>query len=89
MVYVVTYDLNKNGQKYEELYALLKTYDYIRDSGLDSVWFISTAKSAIQLSDHIRMVMDDNDRLIVTKMNRFEYNGWMDEDIWKWIDARI
>ena len=89
MVYLITYDLNKSGQRYQDLYDLLETYDYIRDSGLDSVWFISTSKSAKQLSDHIQTIMDKNDRLIVTKLIKNEYQGWLDEDIWKWIDARI
>ncbi len=89
MVYIVTYDLNKNGQRYEDLYALLRTYDYIRDPGLDSVWFISTSKSLSQFSDHIRTVIDGNDRLFVSRINRFEYDGWMNEDIWKWINSRV
>ena len=89
MVYLVTYDLNKEGQRYKDLYELLKKLTYIRDQGLDSVWFISSNLSVQQLTDHIRTVLDNNDRLFVAKLNLHEYNGWMHEDIWEWIRTRL
>jgi CRISPR/Cas system-associated endoribonuclease Cas2 len=89
MVYLITYDLNKSGQNYQVLYDLLEKYDYIRDPGLDSVWFISTTKTAEKLAEHIQNVLDENDRIFVTKLNSFEYNGWMHEDIWKWIKIKL
>jgi hypothetical protein len=33
--------------------------------------------------------MDDNDRLVVTKIEAEKHQGWLGSDIWKWINARI
>ncbi|HNP66281.1 MAG TPA: hypothetical protein PKH16_00115 [Aequorivita sp.] len=89
MVYLITYDLNKGGQDYQTLYNLLEKYEYIRDPGLDSVWFISTSQSANQLSNNIQSVLDKNDRHVVTRMNAGEHQGWLNEDVWKWITDRL
>ncbi|HEY0980144.1 MAG TPA: hypothetical protein VGE18_01900 [Candidatus Paceibacterota bacterium] len=89
MVYLVTYDLNKLGKDYTNLYAALKRYDYIKDVGLDSVWFVSTTWTAAQIYEHLRHYIDVNDRLVITKMNKGEHQGWMHKDIWIWINSRI
>ena len=52
-VYCISYDLNKAGQKYNELYEELKSssswWHY-----LDSTWLISTSESASQLSNRLK-----------------------------------
>jgi hypothetical protein len=88
MVYLVTYDLN--GEKnYTKLYEALRRYEYIRDPGLDSVWFISTKKTLLELRDDIWAHMDRNDKLFVTRLELNQYNGWMHKDLWPWIRSRL
>lgn len=89
MVYLVTYDLNKPGKDYSTLYTALRQYDYIRDNGLDSVWFVSTNWTANQIYEHLRVHLDRTDRIIITQMRGGEHQGWMHQNIWAWINARL
>jgi hypothetical protein len=88
MVYLVTYDLNAPGKNYDNLWTALKQYDYIRDTGLDSVWFLSTSSTTEQVSNHLLAHIDTTDRLIVTKLQQGSYQGWLHKDVWSWINAR-
>lgn len=86
-VYCISYDLNKTGQNYEELYEELKKspgfWHY-----LDSTWLISTTETADQLSNRIRLHLDDNDNLLVIKVVR-DYAGWLSKKAWDWIDKHV
>lgn len=88
-VYLVKYQLNKPGKNYDELYAALKQYDYIRDPSLHSAWFVSSNSSAHDVSNYIRPHMDQNDDVFVTRLRSGEYAGWIHKDIWPWITARL
>jgi hypothetical protein len=89
MVYLVTYDLNVPGKDYDKLWGALTQYDYIRDTGLDSVWFVSTSWSAYQVSNHLHAHIDGSDRLIVTQLQQGTHQGWLHKDVWAWINARL
>ena len=89
MVYLVTYDLNTPGKNYERLWDALKGYDYIRDTGLDSVWFVSTSRTAEQISNDLRAHIDASDRLFIVRVFQGMYDGWLYKDIWPWIVARL
>ena len=92
-VYLVTWDLNKEKPNYAEarkqFIAHLERYENTKDSGLDSVRFVSTDLSARQLSDDLRKKLDENDRIIVTKLVLAHYSGWLQENVWTWINARL
>ena len=89
MVYLITYDLNKIGKDYNSLYTALRQYDYIRDKGLDSVWFVSTTWTAVQIYEHLRSHFDINDRIIITQMTLGTHQGWIHKDVWTWINTRL
>jgi hypothetical protein len=92
-VYLVTWDLNKERSGYAQaranLIARLGQYEHIKDSGLDSVWFLSTDWSASEIDTDLRKHMDSDDRIIVTKLASGEYQGWLDQKIWDWINTRL
>lgn len=92
-VYLVTWDLNKEKSNYAAarnvFLTTLNDFDNIRDPALDSVRFISTPWSADQVSNHLRTGLDNNDRIVVTKMVSGEHQGWLHQDVWTWIDARL
>jgi hypothetical protein len=92
-VYAVTWDLNREKPNYaqarENLITHLGRYQHIKDRGLDSVWFISTDWSADQVDADVRTKMDNNDRLLVTKLAKGQHQGWLGKDIWEWINARL
>lgn len=88
MIYLVTYDLNKPQQEYEELYEELKHigawWHY-----LDSTWLIVTSESLKELSQRIRDKIDTNDHLLVFDITDKDYYGWLPKDAWKWIKEHI
>jgi hypothetical protein len=92
-VYLVTWELNKAKPNYnearEKFMTRIKNFEYKKDSGLDSVVFISTTQSSQQLSEELRQALDNNDSLVVTKMNLNQYWGLLKEDTWKWIKDRL
>jgi hypothetical protein len=92
-VYLVTWDLNREKPNYAQaratLLAQMERFQYMKDAGLDSVWFISTNSSAQQASDFIRQALDNNDRLIVTQIQKGTHQGWLSPPTWEWINARL
>lgn len=92
-VYLVTWDINKARANYtqarQNLIDHLKRYEHIKDEGLDSVWFIRSNLDANSVSADIRTKLNDNDRLIVTKLVSGQHQGWLASEIWEWINARI
>lgn len=92
-VYLVTWDLNREKPNYAEARRVfiqrLGRYENTKDPGLDSVRFISTGSSAEQVSEDLRQRLDNNDKIIVTKLRIGEYFGWLNENVWQWIAARL
>jgi len=92
-VYLVTWDINKAKPNYTDarakFIARLDKYDRIKDQSLDSVVFISTTSTAKQVSDDLKIVLDTNDSLIVTKIVPGNYYGWLQGETWNWIAAKL
>lgn len=92
-VYLVTWDLNKERSNYNQarqnLIAHLTRYPHIKDPGLDSVWFIQSAGTAAAVTADIRTGMDNNDKLVVTRLVSGQHDGWLNKVVWEWINARI
>lgn len=92
-VYVVTWNLNKEGAAYSTARtAFLKhlgKYDNTLDSSLETVRWISTNESADQVSDYLRQKLDDDDRLFVSKVVSGTHEGWLQNSVWTWIYARL
>ena len=92
-VFLVTWDLNQEKLNYGEARVAfikhLEAYENAKDGGLDSVRFISTTNTADQVSTYLRQKVDDNDRLIVTKLNNGAHQGWLSKATWDWINDRL
>lgn len=88
MVYLITYDLNKEGQDYEALYKAIKGCCYSWYRFMKSAWFVDTSKSEEQIRDCLLPVMDQNDLLFITKVSK-QYKGWLTDDVWNWLKARV
>lgn len=66
--YIVTYDLNEPGQKYDYISKKLKTYGtWLHLQG--SVWIIVTNQSAAEVRDNLKTCLDNNDELFVAKLS--------------------
>jgi hypothetical protein len=92
-VYIVTWNLNKERSNYpaarSAFIELVENYPMKADTGLESVRFIESSQSADQISNYLRQALDDNDRLLVSKMNSGQHQGWLSKDTWDWINARL
>jgi len=92
-VYLVTWDLNREKPNYPQARTAflkhLEAYENTRDSRLDSVRFISTSSSADQVDSYLRQKLDDDDRIMVTQLVRGGHQGWLDKEVWNWINQRL
>lgn len=84
---LVGYDLNKSGQKYEELIEFLKS-DVNWWHHLDSTWLVGTERSATQLRDELldRGFIDGNDEVLVVNVKGDAAAWWgFNEKGSKWL----
>lgn len=92
-VYVVTWNLNKERNNYGAARAAfiqqLETYQNKADSGLESVRFIQSTQTADQINEFLKKKLDSTDRLLVSKMNSGQHQGWLDKQTWDWINSRL
>jgi hypothetical protein len=90
---LVTWDLNKQKANYaqarQNLIDHMSRYPHIKDPGLDSVWFIQSGSTAEAVCADIQTRIDNNDRLMVTKLVNGQHQGWLHKDVWAWIDPRV
>ncbi|MFZ2280434.1 MAG: hypothetical protein WAW39_21725 [Prosthecobacter sp.] len=87
-LYVVSYDLKKQGQNYPALYKAIK------DSGewlhpLESTWFVYTTTAGDRLRDSIGQHLDSNDKLVVLKVATPGGTQGFTQTELEWINARI
>lgn len=66
MVYEISYDLNRPGQDYKDLYAAIKNLGSWCHP-VDSTWFVDSSLSADAIRDRLKAVMDKSDALVVVK----------------------
>lgn len=92
-VFMVTWNLNKErgnyGQARQSFIQHLDRYPNVGDQGLESVRWLNSNATATQVSDDLRLKLDVNDRIFVTKVNNGEHQGWLSKDVWEWINARL
>lgn len=92
-VFVVTWNLNKEGASYDaartKFFEQLARCDYNYSSKLETTAFVSTASDVDELYRFLKEAVDDNDRLFVSKMHSSCHKGWLDKTQWEWINARV
>lgn len=65
---IITYDLCKSGKNYNDLYEYLKAFSKWAHI-TESVWFVSSTKSCVEIRDEIMKIIDSDDRLFVGELN--------------------
>lgn len=86
MVYSISYDLREPGADYDTLYDTIKSAPGWAHA-MDSLWFIKTTESVDTWSTKLRRVMDENDWLFVSDITGQSRQGWMEKEIWDWLDS--
>ncbi len=90
MVYMVTYDLNKEGQDYENVIKAIKDAStgaycsYWKSSYLIK----SNITSADEVFKRIKPYLDSNDRLLVIEVKN-NMQGWLKQSHWDYINNSI
>mgnify|MGYP005780881989 FL=1 len=76
MVYLITYDLNSEGQKYEDVIATIQD---VSNGNYCSYWkssyLFSSNLTDEQILDRLEPCIDTNDSLIIIKVDG-EIKGW-------------
>jgi CRISPR/Cas system-associated endoribonuclease Cas2 len=67
-VLLVGYDLDAPGQDYKPLWAALRRYTH--HHALDSTWFLDTTKSASDVRDELKKLVDKNDQVFAFKLRK-------------------
>ncbi|HJD12909.1 MAG TPA: hypothetical protein IAA03_03820 [Candidatus Ruminococcus avistercoris] len=90
MVCFITYDLNSEGQNYEDV---IKT---IKDCAVDGKWYscwrssylIKTDMKVDEINDKIHQYLDKNDTLFVVEVTS-NYQGWINKKDWDFVNKEI
>lgn len=86
MVYMISYDLNKPGQNYTDLYeSIKKSSNGTWCHFLDSTWLICSSLSASSILLKLSKYFDNNDRLMIFEVTQ-NYQGLLETDEWKHIN---
>lgn len=86
-VFLVSYDLNKQGQNYTNLINAIKTYDaYIKC--LHSQWLISTNDNISFVHEYLKSKIDNNDLLLITPIVQPFY-ATLRSDVISWLKNEL
>lgn len=83
-VFLVTYDLNKPGQRYNEVYAYIRQYPH--EHAGTSAWLIQTDKSAEAIRIELQRIVDSNDYFYVFQLVG-TWNGQGPPNVLKWLET--
>ena len=85
MVYMISYDLNKPGQNYEDLYQKIKDASTgVWCHPMDSTWLIQSTVSAESVYNTIKPAIDASDSILIAQITQ-NYFGVLPKDLWEYI----
>lgn len=64
---IITYDLCTPGRDYSDLYDYIKSFSAWAHI-TESVWFISSEKSCVDIRNDLNKLTDSNDRIFVAEL---------------------
>lgn len=92
-VYLVTWKLKRERPNYDEALAgfieRLEQYQYIHDEEFESVYFVSTPLAAGQVNADLHTGLENDDKVIVARVQEGSYCGWLPQPVWDWIEERL
>lgn len=88
-VYMVTYDLNNPGQRYDDVInAITEASTGVWCTYWKSSYLIQSNLSVQQVFDRIAPHLDSNDKLLVIEVKE-NYQGWLTNNQWEYIRESI
>lgn len=86
-VFIISYDLNRPGQNYPDLYDKIKSLGSWAHI-LDSTWLIDTNKTAKEVFDSISPCLDSTDKIIVIEAKN-HWHAILTEEIYTWLRTHL
>lgn len=87
-VYMITYDLNKEGQNYKKVIEAINECSIEQYSVWKSSYLIKSDMTAKQISDKISQFLDENDKMIAIEV-KDNYEGWLPRGSWEYLQEKI
>lgn len=88
-VYMVTYDLNNPGQRYDDVIQAIKEASTgVWCTYWESSYLIQSNLSVQQVFDRIAPHLDSNDKLLIIEVKE-NYQGWLENNQWEYIRENI
>jgi hypothetical protein len=88
MTYIISYDLNKPGQNYDELYEEIKAVADKWCWPMDSTWFIVSELSSSEIRNRLNAI-DATDSLIVARTSAPASWIGLSNEITKWLQENL
>ncbi|PPT97600.1 hypothetical protein XaraCFBP7407_06230 [Xanthomonas arboricola pv. arracaciae] len=91
-IHMVTWNLNQEPAyevKRQAFIEHINRYANVRDPSLETVRWVESAGTAEQMSADLLSKLDKNDRLFVTQVLPGQHQGWLNQEVWNWINARL
>ncbi|WP_100488590.1 hypothetical protein [Sporolactobacillus pectinivorans] len=87
-VYLITYDLNKPVQDYDDLFKKIQSLgDW--NHFMKSNWFVSTSQYGTEdIQKELLKILDQNDFLFITRLIS-GYHGWLPQETWDWLTSHM
>lgn len=86
--YAITYDLNRPGQNYDDLFEAIKATGNWWHC-LDSTWLVKSALSAAQIRDSLNTKLDANDKLLVVALSGEGAWAGFNSDCSRWLKENL
>lgn len=85
-IFLITYDLKKPGQNYNELYDAIKGCGEWQHP-LESTWVIKVGSqfSSNDIYNHLRPKIDEGDLMFVVDITNQDRQGWLAKTFWEWL----
>lgn len=85
MLLLITYDLNRPGQKYDEIHEAIKSAGYWWHH-LESTWLVQTSNGPKYWYEKLEPYLDSNDHLLIIEVKN-NYWGTLPKRAWEWISG--
>ena len=84
-IYSISYDLRQPNRDYTKLYEEIKKINNFIHP-LESNWFVKSELSANDIYNRLKPHIDNNDLLLVIKVDENNKQGWMVRSFWDWLN---
>lgn len=90
MVLLISYDLDghKRPSAYEAVKKKIEEGAASFRRPLYSQWLVETTSTPDQWTEHLKPVLDAEDKLLIVRVQR-PYQGWLPKEVWEWLTPRL